>query len=302
MKRNNLMTVIKNWLAFGITILLLVVLFGIIFISLDLVTPGPSFFLELGVVVCLSFIMRVFWYEYAEEKRLSEQDILEEKSKHFDRVDEVVTDSNDLDKYLIILNQENRDHYIKNKIGSRTAINMSKKTFWLCFFHPSYRKLSADEIGSLRYNKLYFKVQLKADKLKPLKSEDILALSDSDMLYDTKNYAKTQKRKYQIASTILSTVFTILIASIAFKEILLNWTNVFRYITYLFSMVATIAITIIKAYKTTGEETLDWFSRLKFILYKYADYKNKNSTEEVVNNDVVHGHEDGLYTTTERAQ
>ena len=277
------MTTIKNWLAFGVTILLLVVLFGIIFISLDLATPGPSFFLELGVVVCLSFIMRMFWYDYAEEKRLSETDILTERDKYFDIVDSVVEDSNDLDKYLVILNQENRDHFIKNKIGSRTAANMAKKTFWLCLFHHRYRRLTAEEIGNIRYNKLYFRVQRKADKLKQLKSEDILALSDSEMLYDTKNYAKSQKRKYQISSTILSTFFTILIASIAFKEIMLNWTNVFRYITYLFSMVSTIAITVTKAYRTTGEETLDWFSRLKFILDKYACYK-ENNKEEVVEN------------------
>lgn len=285
MKRNNLMTTIKNWLAFGVTILLLVVLFGIIFISLDLATPGPSFFLELGVVVCLSFIMRMFWYDYAEEKRLSETDILTERDKYFDIVDSVVDDSNDLDKYLVILNQENRDHFIKNKIGSRTAANMAKKTFWLCLFHPGYRKLTEEEIGTIRYNKLYFRVQRKADKLKQLKSEDILALSDSEMLYDTKNYAKSQKRKYQISSTILSTFFTILIASIAFKEIMLNWTNVFRYITYLFSMVSTIAITVTKAYRTTGEETLDWFSRLKFILDKYACYKEIKREGVVQNGD-----------------
>lgn len=281
MKKNNLITTIKNWLAFGVTILLLVVLFGIIFISLDLATPGPSFFLELGIVVCLSFIMRMFWYDYAEDKRLHEDDILKAKDTHLDIINENVEDSNDLDKYLIILNQENRDHYIKNKIGSRTAINMAKKTFWLCLFHPSYRKLEKDAIGKLRYNNLYFRVQRKADRLKQLKSEDILALTDCDMLYDSKNYAKTQKRKYQIVSTILSTLFTILIASIAFKEIMLNWTNVFRYITYIFSIVSTIAITITKAYKVTGEETLDWFSRLKYILYKYADYKTKLKKEEV---------------------
>lgn len=282
MKRNNLMATIKNWFAFGVTLLLFVVLFGIIFISLDLATPGPSFFLELGVIVCLSFIMRMFWYDYAEEKRLSEQDIEDEKEKYFRIVDDVVDDSNDLDKYLIVLNQENRDHYIKNKIGSRTPINMAKKTFWLCLIHPSYRKLEKDEIGKIRYNKLYFKIQRKADRLKPLKSEDILALTDSEMLYDTKNYANSQKRKFQIVSTILTTFFTILIASIAFKEIMLNWTNVFRYITYIFSMLSTIAITITKAYKVTGEETLDWFSRLKFILDKYACYKENNKEEVVI--------------------
>lgn len=279
MKKNNMMKTIRNWLAFGVTVILLVVLFGIIFISLDLVTPGPSFFLELSIIIGLNFTMRVFWYDFAEEKRLSEQDISDAREVYFKIIDDVIEDSNDLDKFLVILNQENKTHYIKNKIGSRNPKNMAVKNKWICFWHPSYKNLTKEEIGQVRYDKLYFKYQRKADKIKPIKSEDIMALSDSDMLYDAKNYAKDKKRRYQTISTILSTVFTILIASIAFKEIMMNWENVFRYITYIFSIAITIAITVNKAYKTTGDETLDWFNRLEFIVDKYATYKEKGGSD-----------------------
>ena len=275
MKKINLMKVLKNWFAFGVTILLLVVLFGVIFVTLDLATPGPSFFLELGIIVVLTFLMRFFWYDFAEDKRLNEEDLLLERDTYFKMVDEVVKDTNDLDDYLVLLNQENREHYIKNKIGCRTAKNLAKKTKWMCFWHPSYKKLSEAEIGQIRYDKLYFKIQRKADKLRPVKSDEIMALSDKEILYDVKNYRKSKKRRYQIASTILSTGFTILIASIAFKEIMLDWTNVFRYLTYMFSILSTISMTVLKAYRTTGEETKDWYSRLKFVLDKYACYKEK---------------------------
>lgn len=275
MKKINWTKAIKNWLAFGITVLLLVVLFGVIFVTLDLATPGPSFFLELGIIVVLTFLMRFFWYDFAEDRRLNEDDLLQERDKYFKMVDEVVKDTNDLDKYLVLLNQENREHYIKNKIGCRTAKNLAKKNKWLCFWHPSYKKLTANEIGEIRYNKLYFKIQRRADKLKPIKSDEIMALSDKEVLYDVKNYRKTKKRTYQIVSTILSTGFTVLIASIAFREIMLDWTNVFRYVTYLFSILSTIAMTVLKAYRVTGEETKDWYSRLKFVLDKYACYKEK---------------------------
>lgn len=275
MKKINWMKAIKNWLAFGITVLLLVVLFGVIFVTLDLATPGPSFFLELGIIIVLTFLMRFFWYDFAEDRRLNEEDLLQERDNYFKMVDEVVKDTNDLDKYLVLLNQENRDHYIKNKIGCRTAKNLAKKTKWICFWHPSYKKLSEAEIGEIRYNKLYFKIQRRADRLRPIKSDEIMALSDKEILYDVKNYRKTKKRTYQIVSTVLSTVFTILIASIAFREIMLDWTNVFRYVTYLFSILSTIAMTVLKAYRVTGEETKDWYSRLKFVLDKYACYKEK---------------------------
>lgn len=275
MKKINWMKAIKSWLAFSVTFLLLVVLFGVIFVTLDLATPGPSFFLELGIIVVLTFLMRFLWYDFAEDRRLNEEDLLQERDNYFKMVDEVVKDTNDLDKYLVLLNQENRDHYIKNKIGCRTAKNLAKKTKWICFWHPSYKKLSEAEIGEIRYNKLYFKIQRRADRLRPIKSDEIMALSDKEILYDVKNYRKTKKRTYQILSTILSTGFTILIASIAFREIMLDWTNVFRYVTYLFSILSTIAMTVLKAYRVTGEETNDWYSRLKFVLDKYACYKEK---------------------------
>lgn len=279
MKKINWTKAIKNWLAFGITVLLLVVLFGVIFVTLDLATPGPSFFLELGIIIVLTFLMRFFWYDFAEDKRLNEEDLLQERDNYFKMVDEVVKDTNDLDKYLVLLNQENRDHYIKNKIGCRTAKNLAKKTKWICFWHPSYKKLSEAEIGEIRYNKLYFKIQRRADRLRPIKSDEIMALSDKEILYDVKNYRKTKKRTYQIVSTVLSTVFTILIASIAFREIMLDWTNVFRYVTYLFSILSTIAMTVLKAYRVTGDETKDWYSRLKFVLDKYACYKEKEVSD-----------------------
>ena len=141
---------IKEWLAFILTLLVVVFLFGIIFIELGITAPTPSFYVELSIVVILTVMMKIWWYDYTEEKRLNEQDILEEKEKYYRIIDSTILDTNDLDKYLVILNQENRDHFIKNKIGSRTAKNLSKKTKWLCFIHPEYKKMKPEEIGVLR--------------------------------------------------------------------------------------------------------------------------------------------------------
>lgn len=286
--KNITMKTIKNWLTFGITFLLVVVLFGVIFIKLDLAKPNASFFLELGLITCLTLVMRIFWYDLSEDKRLNEKDLLDEKDKYFKMVDDIVEDTNDLDKYLAILNQENREHAIRNYIGARTAKSLAKKTRLLCLFHPKYKKLTEEEIGILRYDKLYYRAQRKADKLRKIKSEEIMALSESEYLYDAKNYTKSKKRTTQIISTTLSMFFAILIASVAFKEIMLNWTNVFRYILYLFSMTTTIAMTVIQAYKITGSETFDWYNRLKHILDKYACYKEKKEVEEnAINNSVI---------------
>ena len=190
---------IKKWLAGVVTVLVIVALFGIIFIQTEMVEPSPTFFLELSAVLALMLMMKIFWYDYAEDKRLSEEDIAKEKDKYYKICDETVEDSNDLDVFLEILNKENREHYVSNKMGSRTAKNLGIKNKWICFWHPSFKKLTAEEIGEIRYNKLLFKYMRKADKLKPIKSEEIMALTDSEVLYDSKNHLNQKKRAYQIS-------------------------------------------------------------------------------------------------------
>ena len=266
---------IKQWLAFILTAFVVITLFGLIFIKTGIVQPSASFFMELGIVLLLSVLMKIWWYDYTEEKRLSEQDIKDEKDKYFTILDEAVTDVNDLDKYLVILNQENRDHYVKNKIGSRTEKTLAEKKWWMIIFHWKWKKLTPEQIGNIRYCKLYYRVLRKADKLKPIKSEQIMALSDSEQLYDARNHLKAKKRTFQLVSTVMSFALTVSLSIMAMEEIMLNWANVFRYIGYLCAMAWTIAYTVISAYRQVGTETFDYYARLKFIVDKYATYKEK---------------------------
>lgn len=275
----SIMKKIKNWLAFILTAIVVITLATTIFIKGSIVKPTADFFVQLAIVISLTLMMKLWWYDYSEDKRLQEDDILQAKENYFKMLDQNVEDSNDLDKFLVILNKENRDHYIKNKIGSRTPQNMSvKKTKWNCFWHPSYKKMTEEEIGLIRYTKLYFKIQLKADRLRQLKSEEIMALTDSEMLYDSKNHAKQHKRTYQIVTTVLSFVLTTILASMAADEIMLNWLNVFKYIGYLCSITFSSVWTVLRAYKQTGEDTLDYLNRLKYIIDKYATYKKEGKT------------------------
>ena len=278
--KKNPMKVIKQWLSAILTALVVGVLFTVIFIEGGFVTPSPAFFKELLIVCALTLMMKIWWYDFAEDKRLNEDDIKTEKDNYFTIVDEVVTDSDELDKYLKILNQENRDHYIKNKLGSRTPARLAKKTWWICLLNPSYKKMTAQEIGAVRYDKLYYKYQRKADNLRQIKSEEIMALTSSEMLYDSKNYLKQHKRTYQIVTTIVSLVLTTVLASMALESIMLSWINVFKYITYLCSMVFTISWTVLKAYRQTGDDTFDHLNRLKFIVDKYATYKEKEGNHD----------------------
>lgn len=271
---------IKQWLSFILTFLVAATLFGLIFIKTGIVQPSSSFVMEVLIVLLLTLLMKLWWYEYSEEKRLSEQDIKDEKSNYFKFIDTVITDTNEFEKYLVLLNQENREHFIKNKMGSRSPKKLSELTWWHYLWHPSWKKMDAEVVGNLRYSKLYYKIQRKADKLKPLKSEHIMALADSEQLYDSRNHLQAKKRMFQFISTIVSFFLTIALSVMAMEEIMLNWANVFRYVGYLCAMAWTIAYTVLKAYRQTGDETFDYFSRLRFIVDKYATYKEKEVSKD----------------------
>ena len=273
--KKNPMKIIKQWLSAILTALVVGVLFAVIFIEGGFVTPSPAFFKELMVVCTLTLMMKIWWYDFAEDKRLNEDDIAKAKTDYFDFVDTTIQDTDDLDKYLKILNQENKAHYIKNKIGSRTTKTLAVKNWWICLWHPSYKKLTKEEIGVLRYDKLYYKYQRQADNLREVRSDEILALTSSEMLYDSKNYLKQHKRTYQIVTTVVSLILTTILASMALESLMLSWINLFKYITYLCSMVFTIAWTVLKAYRQTGDDTYDHLNRLRFIVDKFATYKEK---------------------------
>lgn len=271
---------IKSWLAFILTLLVAITLFGVIFIKTGIITPSPTFFSELGIVLLLSLLMKIWWYDYVEEKRLSESDIKEEKDKYLDMAYKTITDTNDLEKYLVILNQENKEHYVKNKIGSRTPKTLAKKKWWMIMFHWSWKNKTPEVIGQIRYEKLYYRILRQADRLKPIKSEQIMALSNSEQLFDARNHLKGKKRAFQIVSTITSFALTVALSTMAMEEIMLNWANVFRYISYLCAMAWSIAYTVIKAYRQVGDETFDYYNRLKFIVDKYATYKEKEASDD----------------------
>ena len=62
------MNQIKKWFSWSLTVLIMFILFGVIFIQMDLAVPNPQFFLELSIVVSLSTQMRLYWYSWTEYK------------------------------------------------------------------------------------------------------------------------------------------------------------------------------------------------------------------------------------------
>lgn len=242
---------LKKFLSLAVTVLMLVLLFFIIFIVGEIREPSPTFFLEITIITILVLIIRFNWYNYGEDKKLSEKEITDKQDSLDTYRDDEITNIYDFEKFLETLNDDNRKYYIKNKMKNRTRANCK-----------NYDKLLE------KYTKLSLK------KVRDVKSSDIKTRGDTLYLVDSKNYANSKKITFQIASSIISIVLSIVLACIGAKEILLNWANVFRYFGYVFIMCWTALSTLTYAMRTTGIETLDYLKRIQFIIDKYVNWKD----------------------------
>lgn len=242
---------VKDILSTALTALMIVVLFGAIFVATKLVELTWNYVFECFIVIVIAVEIKLLWYPFGEEKRLAEGDLQKKKDDYYKYADENITDIYDFEAFLVLLNQENRENYVKNKMGCRNQRNTKPE----------------------KYNKLYFKYMRKADKLRQIKASDIIELTDCKMLADSKNYLKQKKVIYQIFTTAISAVTMIGLATMAVDSIMLNWANVFRYLTYIVTIGTTLVTTVYTAYKTTGTETLDHLARCSYIVTKYKNWK-----------------------------
>lgn len=241
----------KNLFAGMTTIAILVILFMIIFIKGDLVEPTPEFFIELGIVSFLMILVKVNWYDWAESRRMRQDDIVTAKNTYDQIVDENITDIYDFENFLKELNAENRENYVKRKMKNRTKENCPK------------------------YDKLLAKYQKQAIiRVKEIKACDVKTRGDTVNLVDAKNYQKQKKIMYETLSTICSIFCTIALAILGVKELMMNVANLFRYLSYVGSVIITMLRTISRANRNTETEVFDHLKRLQFISDKYKNWKD----------------------------
>lgn len=302
---------LRKWLSGIVTGVLLIVLFGVIFVNLGLVQLSPSYFIELAIVASLLIIVKTTWYDSAEENRLERDDIKSADNEYDDMVDSLITDVDDFEKFLLILDQENKERYIKAKMGTKSAYKFGRRKYARLYkkykrqAFKLYKSMSKEDeekrkqyiedklqgetpesLGEAKYLKRLTRVQNRADKIKPLNSSDVITRGECKKTYDTKNYQRQKKRVWEISSTIMSVALSIGLAAIAFKELMLNWGNAFRYCAYVYSILQTIVMTLLKANKNTYNEHIDHLSRLTVILKKYEKHKEGGSSSNGGNNNI----------------
>ena len=246
---------IKKWLAAIMTGLLSGVLFAIVFIVLGLNdVSNESFTIESALVTIMLIILRFFWYENGEDR--AEEMLAPTKHAYADLVEENVSDQENLQVFLDDLNEKNRQAWIANKLGKKTEKNYAK------------------------FEKLKFRLEHKVAKKVPLITiTQIMTRSSRLEILSGKDFSTVRKIFQQVSAFVVSIAWSILLSLIAFKQINMSVENVFRYVTYLFSMTWAIVTSLVKGYNITKKETIDHIARLTMIVNRYAMWK-KNHEEK----------------------
>lgn len=233
------------------TLMIVMVLFVIIFVVFDKQEPNAQFWTELVTTSVLAISAKITWYSSSESNRMGESDIVSAKDKYFKYVDDNVTDIKDFDAFLIQFNEERRQKYIARKIGSRTPENCKN------------------------FDKIVQKIQRKADKLRETTSIELITNTAVTDDMNTRDYTKIYKGIYLSFGTAISLFCSILLAFVAVKDIMWNIANLFKYLSYLFTVLTSTVSAVLKARKNTAKGVLDHLSRMSYVITRYINYKKE---------------------------
>lgn len=240
---------IKQWLAAIATGVMFIILFGIIFVRLGIVTPKPTLYVEILIVTALGGTTRFFWYSDGEDRAAREEFIVKAKEAYGALVDSKIISQEDFSEYLKYLNYENRKMWILSKLKGRTKDNCE-----------DYDKI---------YNKLVIKSYKRVDDIT---ISEILTRSPRHQILTSKDYRNINKVFYQISSIVISFSSSIVLAALAYEELMLSWTNIFKYLSYVFSILWALVTSLCKGYRSYKNETIDHISRLTMIVNRYEDW------------------------------
>jgi hypothetical protein len=152
------------------------------------------------------------------------------------------------------MNELNRERWVFLKLKGRTEKNCKE------------------------YDTIHNKLVMKSYKKVPvITSTQILTRSMNYETINAKDYTRFKKVWYQTTSLIMSIGMTILLGIVAYKEIMLEPTNIFRYLSYVFNIAWALISSLWSGYKNYKNTTIDHISRLTMIVNRYSEWQKEQN-------------------------
>lgn len=252
----------RKYVGLFLTTLLIIALFGIIFVVLGIGDISQtSFWLELGAVFLITTQARLYWSDFYEKKTLEEDvKIVLAKENYNKRLDELDIDVYKFESFLNDLNEENRTYFYKNNTRHLTRENCKN------------------------YDKMIIKYKKERDKLRPITSGDILTKDSTTDLVDVKNRLNIRKYMYQTFSAVYTLISFILFGLVVFKYFEWSLENATRFLTYIVYIGFTMMMAINFTVSNTKKSTVSHLLRLQMVLDKYESWLKKGGDVNGTNN------------------
>lgn len=254
---------IRKIISISILTLLMVVLFGLIFLPLNLVERTPEYWFEVMVVIGLLVISKINSSNYIEATVKNSTEIKEANTAYDKFVEENVKDVDELNEFVKVLDEENKKKYIKAKLKNYTEENYERKHI----FMPK------------TFEKFKNRIIEKSEKIRPINDLEVYTRTDAPEMITSKNLIPKKKWVSQIVSTMIQVVFIIIFSHIAYQQIILSGENVFKFMTYTFMIINGTVSAGYMSYRIYRDGTFEYLSRLEYIVERFKLWKKNKGGE-----------------------
>lgn len=252
-----------------LTSLIIGVLFCISFVILGIAELSVAFFVETGIILVLSAIVRIMWFYDGQRQALHSENVIKAKMG-LNNALQNVTDTEDFDDFCSELSEQNRKAYIYSKVGTLTEHNFEPNIFEKIIM--KLYKYSKIEMLERRRAK----AERSSNKKKFIvRSTAILAGNEGEYI-SVKNKAKGHNFKFFITTVFTSAVSSVLFALINPQANVFSWDTLWRFLMWTVNILVALTLGWYKGRVMTADEYIAYYVQANDVVQRYIQRCKKH--------------------------
>lgn len=245
-----------------LTSLIIGVLFCISFVVLGIAELSVAFFVETGIILVLSAIVRIMWFYDGQRQALQSENVIKAKTG-LNTALQNVTDTEDFDDFCNDLSEQNRKAYIYSKVGTLTENNFEPNIFEKLIM-KIYKYSKVEMLARRRA-----KAERSSNKKKFIvRSTAILAGNEGEYI-SVKNKAKGHNFKFFVTTVFTSTISSVLFALIDPQASVFSWDTLWRFLMWTVNILLALTLGWYKGRVMTADEYIAYYVQANDVVQRY---------------------------------
>lgn len=245
-----------------LTSLIIGVLFCISFVVLGIAELSVAFFVETGIILVLSAIVRIMWFYDGQRQALQSENVIKAKTG-LNTALQNVTDTEDFDDFCNDLSEQNRKAYIYSKVGTLTENNFEPNIFEKLIM-KIYKYSKVEMLARRRA-----KAERSSNKKKFIvRSTAILAGNEGEYI-SVKNKAKGHNFKFFVTTVFTSAISSVLFALIDPQASVFSWDTLWRFLMWTVNILLALTLGWYKGRVMTADEYIAYYVQANDVVQRY---------------------------------